>query len=463
VKPVVPGALGRALTRREREEITADVRAWLRWQETLRGWRAPVSRVGALPFVALYSRGSLRGCTGNDEGGPAENLARSFLSSLGDLRLGSVRRSDRDALVAEVSYIRTARLVSRSAFPSVFEAGTHGVGLLVDGGRPVFLLPSVARDGGFDAAGMLAALDRKAASASGALFLFDTETVVVRRTRRSVKERSPLDAAARWLASLVAPDGRVTFAVDARTGARALVGEMHHGRSAAVLHALREYGGRPAVVARVERRLLADLRAALRGDAIDGWPAEPARVAGTLGLAMRAGVDVSAELVAYAEAHVTTVAAAPWHAAQVVAALGSRAPAALWKACVQDLERQPWAPWTVFAALARGEREVATRVRDALAGKIAPPGAPNAGAVIVTGRPEVALTALTVEALRATARTAASTQAIAAGRRFLLRCQVTGEPPAPFALGVGEGAFRATPTSSLLRGDVTGHAVLALL
>jgi hypothetical protein len=458
----VQGALGRKLTAAERRLVAADMRALLRWQETLTGWPTPRSAIGAIPFVALYVRGQLKACMGNDEGTRGEKLARAFLSAIGDARFGGLRREDRPLLAADVTFMRNPRFVDAASLAAVFEAGTHGLGIARATTGPVFLLPSVARDGRLDAAGMLLTLQKKAGPAPGELFIFDAETVVARRGAIAGRPTSSSGAAAGWLASLVDPDGAVTFAVDARTGARVACGNMHHARSAAVIDGLVDHGKHSRLVALARARLLADSRAALRGLAIEGWPDHPARIAATLALSARAGADLTVDARAYAHAHAATIAAIPWHAAQVATALGNAAPDPVWHACVRDLDRQPWAPWTVLAAHARGDHAIVARGVLGLVAAIGP-DAPHRGAVTLTGRPEVAITALTVEALSMSGVTSAARRAAELGREFLARCQLTrGHLPAAFAPAAATGAFLATPTSSMLRGDVTGHALRAL-
>jgi hypothetical protein len=81
----------------------------------------------------------------------------------------------------------------------------------------------------------------------------------------------------------------------------------------------------------------------------------------------------------------------------------------------------------------------------------------------VTEVPEIALTALSVEALRGVRPTRDVMAAIARGEEFLRRWHVaSGSVPAPFDPEASVGAFTGSPISSGLRGDVTGHAYLAL-
>ena len=467
--PFLQGALGKPLTTRQRQTIADDVRALLRWQETLKGWRPAKSAVPGVPFVALYAQGALRACMGSGEGPYAERLTRAFLSALGDTRFGGVGEATREDLVAEVSFVRSPRKVSPDALAAFFETGVHGVGLLRETKAPVFLLPSVARDARLDAAGMVAALERKSGVnvSDGELFAFETETVVVRRRTPKGPVLSDVDAGAKWLAGLILPEGQVSFSVEARSGERTLVGEMNHARAAAVLHALRAHGGSRAKLARADAWLAAEVRRASAGKEVPGWPTDPARVAATLALAARAGVKaVLPEAVASAHAQSARLAQVPWHAAQVVALLGTEAPAPLWEACLRDLEPHPWAPWTALAAHARGDTQALARAARALVDAVRPEGSAYAGAVTITRTPEVAVTALTVEALRAVlgrGRDPKVAAAIARGSRFLKACQLTrGSVPGPY-VPEAEGAFCAAPGSSLLRGDVTGHAVLALL
>ena len=181
-----------------------------------------------------------------------------------------------------------------------------------------------------------------------------------------------------------------------------------------------------------------------------------------LALALLGGVDVRAETVAYVEQHTAAIEAAPWHAAQVVAALGKDAPLTLWSACTRDLARQAWAPWTILGAHARRDKQAMARMLPALIASIRG-ASPHRGAVAATGVAEVAITALTLEALRVFKPTRATRSAIAAAEAFLLRCQLRSSTlPGLFTTLGTEGAFTASPTSSLLRCDVTAHALLAL-
>ena len=461
----VAGALARPLGAAARRRVGDDVRGWLAWNHGLTGWRPQTSAVDAVPFVALYARGMLRGCMGSSDGEPGQRLARAFLSASTDVRFGGVRAADRATLTADVSFMRSPRLVDESTLLSDLELGTHGIGLLRDDGGPVFLLPTVARDSRLDARGMLGALHRKAGPAPGSLFLFDADTVVVRRDRptRTSRALSPRAAAVAWLTSLMRPDGSILFAIDARTGASSDVGAMHHARGASVVHALATAGGRPKLLARARERLVVDIRSALEGHAVPGWPKSPAEVAGTLAHAVRAGIPLREETLAYVALHQEAIARVPWHAAQTVAALGLEAPPVLWTACEQSLAKTPWAPWTVLAMKARGVPVPAAR--EAVGGLVnaVRSSPPYVGGVMGAAIPEVAITALTVEALLAYPSVKGAREAAARARAFLMRHQLLRDTtPACFDPSTTEGAFVAAPAATLLRGDVTAHALLAM-
>jgi hypothetical protein len=369
-----------------------------------------------------------------------------------------------------VSYVRAVRRVDPDRLESVFEPGTHGLGVMRPKGAAVVLLPSVARDNGWKAGGMLKALVQKARIATPPaerFFSFETERVVVfpHEPKMPVPGDSSHDAAARWLARLVQEDGSVLFGIDARTGAASRIGEMHHARVAAAVQALDVHGRHPGEVRRARESLARDARKAVGGGAVPGWPSDPARVAGTLAHLVRAGIDVRGALLAMASSR--DVLAVPWHAAQVAAALGSYAPTSLLAACVKDLERRPWAPWTVLAGLRcdrhfAGRADVWSRAVTALVDSIRRE-APHRGGAGVTEVPEVALTALTLEALRGVRQTKAVRAAIERAAAFVRGWQVTPErAPAAFDLEASVGAFVGSPVSSGLRADVTGHALLAL-
>jgi hypothetical protein len=254
----------------------------------------------------------------------------------------------------------------------------------------------------------------------------------------------------------------VTFAVEPRTGEREPIGStMHHGRVAVALAALCKAGrAHAAVRARASKRLERDIRGALRGGSVPGWPEEPALVAGTLALAVRAGIDVRSELAAFARER-RDLGGSPWHAAQVCAALGRSAPPALYAAAVRGLDQRTWAPWTMMAAEELGDAPTRARCEAALVASIrdAPP---HVGGANVTAVPELALTAVVAEAL-ARSRSRVARAAVARARSFLRRWQLVGDHiPGELDVAIAGGAFPISPIISALRCDVTGHAVLAL-
>ena len=426
----------------------------------------PEAAPDATPFVALYADGHLRGCYGSNEGAPHERLARAFLRALDDGRFGGVRSDERDRVVAQVSYVRRARLVNPATAADELELGVHGVAVVPGNRPPALLLPHVARDERVGPVEILRRLSRKAGLGDDglgehAIYLLETEDVVVRTGSRA-PTKDGLDAARGWLASLVGPDGRVTFAVDPRARTRTAVGVMHHGRASVVAHALASVGANASqrsISERARARLLADARAALAGTPIEGWPEDAAQVAGTLALMIRGGIPLRRDLVTFLAAN--DVARSPWHSAQVVAALGVDAPEALWRACVADLDAHPWAPWTLLAADARGDLRMRERAARALvAGLRTDP--PHRGAGTITAIPEVALTALAVEALsRHPAPWSRAAQSRA--RSFVARMQLVGDRVyGALDPSLAWGAFPASPVADWLRGDVTAHAVLAL-
>jgi AMMECR1 domain-containing protein len=463
---LIAGQLARPLTLEDRRQVARDLADLLAWQTDLVRWKKPRSRVDAVPFVALYARGKLCGCFGAHGAHPGERLARAFLRSLNDVRFGGIPEAVRAELAAEVSYVRDAVPIDAARIEATFAPGTHGLGVRREDGATVILLPSVARDNGYGARAMLDALVRKAnlSAPLKGLFTFEVDRVVARsKAGRKVRRGSPRDAAAAWLARLVRADGSILFAIDARSGSSVASGEMHHARTAAAVQALALHGSHPALVTRARKRLARDARKALAGGAVEAWPADPARVAGTLAHLERAGVDVKRALLAQAPA--PEVLRVPWHAAQVATALGPAAPEPLLRACVAALDARPWAPWTVLALAGRelaGLSDARSRAVEALIASLRTQG-PHCGGVNVTPIPEVALTALTVEALRSVRRTQAVRAAIARGISFLSVWQIAADRvPAAFAPEASIGAFVGSPISSGLRADVTAHALMAI-
>jgi len=274
-----------------------------------------------------------------------------------------------------------------------------------------------------------------------------------------VGERGARDGAslgADWLERAVRPDGSVRFSLNPLSGEEHATGVMHHGRAAVVLEALRAQG-RSAVADRLAERLVRDVRAALRGEPVEAWPEQPARVAGTLALACLAGCDLKQELSTLARA--TSFEGEAWHAAQVVTALGPDAPPGLFELCVSDLERAGWAPWTARAAGALGNVEVRARCVRHLV--VSLNGLDASGCTVELPAPAVAQVAATVEAL-AGEDSAEVAQALLAARAYLLRWQFSERPPPGLDPERDRGAFPVSPEVWELRTDVTAHAVLAL-
>jgi AMMECR1 domain-containing protein len=458
-------SLRRRLGEDTRAELTASVLGLLRFQETLKGWRPVRSAPDATPFVSLYVRGQLRGCYGCADGPPAERLVRAFFRAANDGRFAALAPEERGSIDAQVSYPRRPLRLDPETAADEVEVGTQGVAFVRDRAPAVIVLPHVARDERLGARELLAALLRKARSSAdalrdGALYAFETEDVVISRTSTGRRPRaSGTAAAAEWLATLVDAEGAITFAIDSRSRRPVPFGEMHHGRAAVVIQALAAHGKHPSLVMRARRRLAADIRAGLGGAQVDGWSDNPELVAGTLALAVLAGVPLVSDLLAFIGGQRRPRAA--WHAAQVVAALGRRAPDDLWAFCIADLDRRPFAPWTLIAADARGDRVVSLRVARVVADGLRV-GRPHRGGASMTPLPETALTALCVEAL---ARQSApwSRAAVARGREFVARRQLLG-PLIPAALDprLAHGAFSASPVVDLLRCDITAHALLAM-
>ncbi len=407
----------------------------------------------ATPYVSLYAHGKLRGCYGSHEGTPSERLVRAFLLAVTDARYGRVTGADRDDLAADVAYITRASPVRADQAANLLEPGRHGVALS-DGERTTVLLPSVAREHGYDAAAMLDVLSRKAdrpRDAEGIVWLLDVEEV----HSRGVRGRDPRRAAKRFLESLVARDGRVAFEIDAGTGLEHESGVMRHGRIAVATEALAALRSEKTRAARawlsreIERGLEDPHRA-------QGFPERPDMVLGTLALAARAGVAVPLAEVA---ARIDSRTCSAWHAAQAASVLGSRTPAALWKVCTDALEQSALSPYTLLAAHVRGDGRVVERCAKALTAAIRRQG-PFIGGAAFTPIPETALTAVTIEAL-AVLRDREAKGAVRGARAFVLERQVL-DVPASMHRGV-LGGFLASPVARLLRCDVTGHAVLAAL
>ena len=328
---------------------------------------------------------------------------------------------------------------------------------------PVNLLPQVARDNGLEPQRFLEVLGQKAglggARFQGShLFRFRTEDVAARQHRAAGAFGDPIEEARDWLARLVAPDGRIEFAIDPRSRERVRSGIMRHGRVAVALRALAGSKRHAREIKRAARWLEREIAQALRGDPVEGWPEHPAVVAGTLALASQAGIDLAEPLSQFAaKSELTTNA---WHAAQMVCVLGKRSPPQLVRACVADLDQRPWAPWTLLAARELGDAKLMARCQRPIVEALRSQ-APHLGGASVTNVPETALTAISIEAL-AGLRSKEAKSAVARGKDFLRRWQLRSSVSASLDPVLCRGAFPASPVASLLRCDITGHAVLAL-
>ena len=328
----------------------------------------------------------------------------------------------------------------------------------------------MAYDGIRDADDLLAALERKGkitVRAQSELCLFESSSVVVRAYEApradEMNDARACDVAGAWLAGLVQRDGSIISAIDGRTSAGTRVGEGHYARAAIVIAALFRHGVFQARARAARARLTRDLKAALGGAAVPGFPRTHALVASTLALACLAGAPLRAALTRIAET-TDALLGSPWCAAQVVCALGTSAPRALYAACVRDLSREPVAPWTAIAAHAIGDEATYARVAIELARAIKS-GAPHEGGYArkAGDLPEIAMTAAVVEAL--SLRPLPETRAaIRRAHEFLRRAQLLpSQTPACVDPRTAHGAFPLTPTAMLLRADVTAHALLALM
>lgn len=115
-----------------------------------------------------------------------------------------------------------------------------------------------------------------------------------------------------------------------------------------------------------------------------------------------------------------------------------------------------------MAARALGDSEILSRTERALIDSLSR-SPPHVGAANVQAVPELALTALAIEALLASKGKPAQA-AIERGRRFLIRHQLrAGAIPAAFEPELADGAFPLSVVIPALRSDVTAHALLALL
>ena len=319
--------LARPLSEEQRAEVSRGLRDLLRFQSTLARWRPVGHAPDATPFVSLYAKWAPLRLPGQRRGESLRAIGESIsLRALHDGRFAPVSPAERGALAAQVSYALRPSLLNPESAAAELEIGTHGVAIVRDRLPGVMILPHVARDERLGPRELLGALLRKArvadeALSEGGLYAFDAEDVVVHEAGPRPRSRAVgAEAAAAWLASLVDDEGAITFAIDPRTRRRVAHGEMHHGRAAVVVQALAAHGRRPALVARAKRRLERDVRAALAGAAVSGWTANPELIAGTMALAILAGIALDRELVEFIKTRHMPRSA--WHGAQVVAALG---------------------------------------------------------------------------------------------------------------------------------------------
>jgi hypothetical protein len=250
-------------------------------------------------------------------------------------------------------------------------------------------------------------------------------------------------------------DGSLRLTLDAANGEVSERGDFYHGRAAIVLMALERVGRQPEAAERLRRFLIAELAQLEAGSPPEAWPTEPTSVAGSLALLRLAGIER-----ALPEARADDFGDQPeavWHAAQVVAALGREAPAALWQSCERALRVMPWACWTAVAARKLDDHAVLARAVRNLQAALAPLG--HHGECQGASLP-LALVAAAIEAL-AGETSAEALSRIRAAESYLLRWQIDAKTPfvdPDLALG----AFPLLPNHSTLRADVTAHAVLAL-
>lgn len=455
-------SLDRPLARSQRRSLRAALAALLDWQRRLGRFPRTGAAPDATPIVSLYA-GGLRGCSASSEGAPRERVLRAFLLALGDSRYGGISPEMRARAVAQVAYPANVRRVSLDAAPRVVAPGAHGLALALDDAFPVLLVPDVAREHALDADGLLAALEHKAGLSAekwprAGLFTFETDAVVARRGPPDAYPADPIEASIRWLSERVRADGAVTFGRDPRASGDEARGPMHHGRAAVVVQALSAHRSGQRAARRARKWLEREIEAGLSGARPEAFPDDVPALAGTLALASLAGIPVRAPLRDIARRG--DVSANPWHAAQVACALGIDTPDSLWRGCVRALDADPRAPWVAMAAARRGDWTTFERVAVALAANVREHG-PHRGGVGPGSIPEVALTALTVEAL-SPARTSAVARARELALAFLARTQISSDalPEARDTRSI-HGAWPLTPVHTFLRADVTAHAALA--
>ena len=418
--------LGRALGGAERRALEKALRDLLAWHVDLRSFPRLSKLPRASPYVSLYARGKLRACYGSGEG-----LARAFLRAITDTRYGGIPPEERAELAADVAYVVAARPVRADEAANVLEAGVHGAATVNDDVATV-LLPSVARERGYDASGFLDLLAKKTSrprADEGLVWILDMDEV----SSRGVREDDPMRGARRFLESLVMKDGRVAFEMTPGGGELVHTGAMLHGRIAVAVEALDTLDSKKTRLARAWLARQIERRA-------EGWPDRQDMILGTLALAARAGLDVPLTEEA---SRIDVASASPWHLAQAASVLGSRTPDAMWNAIVRSLDARPFSPYALMAAHARRDAAIVERCTRA----------------IIEGIPrETALASVAIEALLPL-RTSEAKRAVREARTFVLARQVLDVPAAlhPRTLG----AFRASPIAPILRCDVTAHAALA--
>lgn len=412
----------------------------------------------ATAFVSLYERGRVIGCVGHAD------LASALAAARHDPRFGGARHDASDTSV-QLSLLVRGRVLPTAAVAAALALGEEGlVAFDAAGAIRAVLLPDVAADGQRDGEAMVRALIDKAGAKTideiPRAMLVRRERFVVRAARMRARRASPIHAAARWLAARIDAEGAVAHGVDARSGRVHRTGPFHLGRAAVVIEALAAHGGHRATVRRA-RAWLADAITAALDDEGEGLPRSPAERAGSLALALRAGIDCRAALLDLASASPDAIAEVPWHAAQVSVALAHDAPSAIVAAALAPIDAGTWSPWSVLAADALGDARRAKKGRAVLA-RAVPIKPPHAGGVRTRSAPEVAITALVLEVL------ASSRPHRAAARRalaFLVSQALASERDVPAALdpALAIGAFPLAPHADFLRCDATAHALLALL
>ena len=424
-----------------------------RWATAFRNERA--CELPATAFVSIYERGRVIGCVGHADVLSALRAARA------DPRFGGARLEPRESVV-QLSLLVRGPTLAPSEVERTMVVGREGlVAFDAAGIVRAVLLPEVAADGQRDAASMLRALAGKAGLTSldeiPRVMRVRAERFVVRGAR-SRRSRSPIEAAAAWLAARIGLDGEIAHGIDARSGRVHRTGPLHLGRCALVVQALEAHGGHRAAVRRARRWLALAIEEALR-DAGEGLPKSAPERAGSLALAMRAGIHCDDALIALSMQSSIEIAGHAWHAAQVTVALANRTPQAIRDAALAPIDRGAWAPWSVLAADALGDCRRARKARSVLARSVAA-RAPHAGGVGARSVPEVALTALVIEIL-ATTHPAAARRALG----FLASQSFTTERDVPAALDLSLciGAYPLAPHADFLRCDVTAHALLAQL